>query len=113
MTAMTDEQILDLWSPRIGDGVQRPILGKNKIIAFGRACSATERARADALQAENTELKSELKTVYQHHADEEARADALEAALRRWLPATRPYLFDASEQDQWKADRALLEKPHD
>ena len=23
---MTDEQILDLWSPRLGDGVQRPVL---------------------------------------------------------------------------------------
>lgn len=51
MTAMTDEQIIDLWSPRLGEGIQRPVLGKNKIIAFGRACIAAERARADALEA--------------------------------------------------------------
>lgn len=50
MTAMTDKQILDLWSPRLDSEVQRPILGKNKIIAFARACMAPLQERADALE---------------------------------------------------------------
>lgn len=37
---LTDEEILEIWSPSLDGSVQRPILGKNKILAFARAVLA-------------------------------------------------------------------------
>ena len=38
---LTDEQIIDLWSPMLADGVdRRPVGGRNKIVAFARAVLA-------------------------------------------------------------------------
>lgn len=34
---MTDDEILDLWQPHPGGEVRRPVLGKNKVLAFARA----------------------------------------------------------------------------
>lgn len=42
---MTDEEILALWQPPLEGAVQRPILGKNKILAFARAVLAHGRKR--------------------------------------------------------------------
>lgn len=84
----------------------------DQMYAFRAEGVALERARADALQAELTEVKGFYQRAGEHYAELEARADALEAALRRWLPATRPNLFNAAEFDQWCADHALLENKH-
>jgi hypothetical protein len=43
--AVTDDEILELWSPH-----GRPVLGRNKILAFARAVEARERERAERLQ---------------------------------------------------------------
>jgi hypothetical protein len=40
---LTDEEILELWSPSLGGAVQRPILGRAKILAFARALLAAAR----------------------------------------------------------------------
>lgn len=37
---LSDEEILALWQPPLEGAVQRPILGKNKILAFARAVLA-------------------------------------------------------------------------
>ena len=95
MTAMTDEQIIDLWSPRLGEGIQRPVLGKNKIIAFGRACIAAERARADALEA----ALSDVLEMAQEPADYFA------AAFAGYKPERHAYYARALA-----TARALLEK---
>ena len=42
---LSDEEILALWQPPLEGAVQRPILGKNKILAFARAVLAHGRKR--------------------------------------------------------------------
>lgn len=46
---MSDDEILELWSPAFA-GARRPILGRNKILAFARSVSEAERARAEAAE---------------------------------------------------------------
>lgn len=70
---MTDDDILYLWSPPLpGAAVQRPILGRNKIIAFGRAvadaASAQERARAERLASFADRLAAAEEILRNHTA---------------------------------------------
>lgn len=47
--SLSDEQILALWSPPLDGAVQRPILGKNKILAFARALLSSTAPRVPRL----------------------------------------------------------------
>lgn len=47
--SLSDEQILALWSPPLDSAVQRPILGKNKILAFARALLSSTAPRVPRL----------------------------------------------------------------
>lgn len=38
--ALSDDEIIEMWSPHPGGSIRRPILGRNKIIAFARAVIA-------------------------------------------------------------------------
>lgn len=108
MTAMTDEQIIDLWSPRLGEGIQRPVLGKNKIIAFGRACIAAERTRADALEAALREVLLAQENYARCHAREVNAINNYSGGQAEYSSATLKATVRVSEAE--RAARALLEK---
>lgn len=92
---LTDEEILEMWSPSLDGSVRRPILGKNKIIAFARAVLAAAKAEAPkAIELSDEELYGAIGRAWCHPGNDTKEVDvtlatAIVKELRQLAAARR------------------------